>query len=212
MRLGLLALAAGLAGCGVCSPVLGPEAEVGLALRDLERGRARIEVGGRGALEVTSARLEHLLVKPEGEGLVAVTQVDAEAVFAGTTAISYIGLERVPFSASPSGVRPRGPLLPALAQVVELLLERDAAVTRSDLKAVEALTAHGYDGGEEARAAALAAVARRLGQAPPRARSWTIRVERESAELLEDLGPDAGRVRLRLAREGGRFRFAAGLR
>jgi len=46
--------------------------------------------------------------------------------------------------------------------------------------------------------------------------SWTVRLEREHAEVLEEYAPSTssrpGRKRLLLVRESGQFRFADGLR
>lgn len=202
----LVLLALGACGtCGTCERLAGPEAEIAGALHALGERGSGDALPGFGELRVSQARFDRLLIKPEDEGFVAVGTVDAEASLAGTTSISYLGLERVPFRYVEGRWRLSGPLLPALAQVVELLSLRSRALETGDLAAVRELTAAESGFGESG---------------PRRVRAWTVRIERERAEVLEEYqqpgepgGPwRDGRKRLLLVREGGRFRFAAGLR
>ncbi|MBI5542329.1 MAG: hypothetical protein HY901_00445 [Deltaproteobacteria bacterium] len=238
MRPSAAFLAACLTACSApsCEPFAGPEAEI---LRILERHGetgATLQVAGAGSLQLSRLKFDRLLVKPESGGLTAVGTVDAEGRLAlaasgcpppaaamptpplpCTIAVSYLGLERIPFDRTPSGaLGPKGSLLPALAEAAALMVARNAALRSGDAAALEPLTAAAWTDTRLGRAEALEAARERIakgGAAQPR--SWTVRVEREQVEVLEEAEAPATRAveraRFVLVREGGRLRFAAGL-
>jgi hypothetical protein len=191
-----------LGACGSCEQLAGPEAQI---VRELQELGARASVDalpGSGELQISHARFDRLLVKPEGEGFVAVGTVDAEARHSSGAAVSYLGVERVAFRLAKRGWEPAGPLLPALGQVIELLLRRSRAL----------------EAGDEAALQALGAEADPVVMGRPRTVSaWTVRVDRDRAEVLEEYrlsgeGSGPGRRRLVLVKADREFRFDARLR
>jgi hypothetical protein len=107
-----------------------------------------------------------------------------------------------------------------LRGVLTALFRRHDAFQGRDVAAYARLLGDGYRGGGEDRAAAAARLARQLAAERARARvvGWQIRVEREAAEVGEDLelsaeGGEERRERrvYRLAREGERWVFVGGL-
>ena len=200
-----------MSACGGCAKFVGPEGEIAqyLAVQPEAEG-ARFAIPGGAEVVLSQVRFDHVLVKPEGEGLTAVAQVDAEGTYAGEAKVSYIGLERVPFVRKDGRWRPRGALLPALQDVGALLVARRAAHDARDPAAMERLVAKAWSDETTGREAALAAMKDRLsaGQVAAKPRSWIVRVERERSEVLEETA--AGATRLVLVREGGQLRIASG--
>lgn len=216
MRAGLVVLAAALASCGGCEPVTGPEIEIARILEAQSKG-ATIAVPGAGTLALSKVRFDRVLVKPEGEGFTAVATVDADGALDGM-AVGYLGLERVPFVRRGAQWVPKTSLLPALVEVASLLAERHSALRRHDATAIERLVAHGWSDRRLSREEALSQMRDRVRDASgdERAVRWIIRIEREGAEVLEELDratgtSGRGQVRFQLGREEGRFRFVAGL-
>ena len=205
----LPALLLALSGCAGCDRILGPEVEIAQYLQAQGAASPRFSVPG-GEIVLGKVRFDHVLVKPEGEGLTAVGQVDAEGLFAGTTRVSYIGLERVPFVLRDGRWLPRGALLPALQEVAGVLMARHTAEQARDPTAIERQVATVWAGEGVSREAALAAMKERLAAGPRKAelKRWIVRVERERCEVLEETS--AGATRLVLVREAGQLRIASG--
>ena len=202
--------AAGL-GCPSLDP---PETRVLAALEQMQPSSAPAFLVRGARMQVQRVAFSRLLVKREGEGFTAVATVDAEAQLEGGPSVSYLGLERIPFQREDGTWRPRGPVLPALAQMVELMQRKAEAYERGDAAALEGLVAQRWeDGPRDRRVAALREELNRPIPQPKAAR-WFIRVEREGAELLEEVPGEQGpeRRRYRLVREAEGFRFASGLR
>ncbi len=202
---------------GGCEPVLGPDGEVARQLQSLKPG-ATFDLSGVGPLTLESIRFDHLLVKPEGEGMVAVTSVDLEAASAAGLHVSYIGLERIPYVKGERGWGVKGAAFPNLAAIAALLTERAQALGRQDPALLEPLVARAWKDPRFDRTQALALARERLPEfAAYRARRWIVRSERMAVEVLEEYeaGPTAtprrGQVRFQLVREDGRLRFASGM-
>lgn len=212
-----LVLAAAAAGCDGCScaKVAGPEGEIETFLQAQREGGLVFQIAGK-PLRLTSAKFDHVLVKPEGEGFIAVGKVDAEGVFDRDTKVSYIGLERVPFVLQGGRWVPRGAFLPGLEAVGALLEARREALEAHDAAALEKLLTRE----RLADQASLAALRERVAAESAgrrRAQAWIARVERDGAEVLEEsagLMPDGTlantRVRLVLRREDGALKIADG--
>ena len=167
-----------------------------------------------------------MIVKPEGPGYTAVSTVDADGRIVregqDEIALSYLGLERVPFARTGGKLAPSGALLPTLGEIVAALQARTVAFQRRDAAAYEGLLAEGYADPRATRAELLARLKRDFQGAAGLSltvRGWTIRNEREQAEVLEEydavVGPSKevhhGRARYVLRRERGAFRFLSGL-
>lgn len=206
-----------LLACAACPALVAPESEIASALYHYAQGAApAFEVGGA-RVRIERVAFARVLVKPEGRGYTAVATVDAEGRLEGGPHVSYLGLERIPFVRDRQGPRPRGALLPALAELIECLRAKDAAVARGDAAALQTLLADRWDDPSVDREKLLRAVHER-GPAPasPPAASWFIRIERDGADVLEErpgsAGQPARRTRYRLVREREGFRFSSGLR
>jgi hypothetical protein len=118
-----------LSGLG-CTQIAGPELQIERALREIESRGATVEVPKGGDLVVRSIRFDRVLVKPEAKGFIAVVTVDAEAVLDKGVAVSYLGLERIPFVRAERRLEPQGPLLPGLYEVLSLLMEHRSSLSR----------------------------------------------------------------------------------
>ncbi len=198
-----------LAGCS-CRGLAGPEPAVADSLASLQGSSFALDQGC-GSVEIQSARFEHLLVKPEGDGLTAVVSADVSARWEGAS-LSYLGLERIPISRELK--LPAAPF-PALGQLLTLLCQRERARQTGDASALSAMLAESYAEPREPAPEALA----RLAKSPPPARrrlEAAIRVERDRAEVLEQFAaPEVGgkgySLRSTLLRQGAGFRIASGL-
>lgn len=213
MRRASLLLLLSLASCGGCEPLGGPEAKVASVLQRCSDAPASCPAGS--GLVLHRVRFDRLLVKPEAGGYTAVSTVDAEGVFHGTVKVSYLGLERIPFTTSSRGIAPPPALLPALDEVAALLTARRDALAQRDLAALEALVSSKWSDARMDREAMLAAARERAerGEQLPQPSLWSVRGDRDGAEVLEEYpaGGGAQRSRFVLRREGGRLRFASGL-
>ena len=176
-----------------CERIAGPQAMVAGALQDASQPGAGFEVDACGRLSLARAQFSRLLVKQEGEGMVAVATVDAEGTFEDGARVSYLGLERVPFRHESGRWQLAGTILPALEASLSLMCRRRQALERGDWKAVEAL---GFPPVE--------ARARQAGE--DRVRRWVVRVDRERVEVLEEGARGNGRFVLK--RENGALRPA----
>jgi hypothetical protein len=164
-----------------CDRIAGPQAMVASALTE-SAGEGRVlEVPGCGALTIRRAVFSRLLVKPEGNGMVAVATVDAEAEVGGEgTLVSYLGLERVPFACDSVRCAPVNSPLPSLVSLLSAVCGR-----------------RGARGSEEGRAD------------DEKVSRWIIRVDRAQAEVLEERA--GRRERFVLKNENGTFSFAPGV-
>jgi len=218
MRFALAGAALALASCGGCELLLGPEGEVARVISAQGPG-ATLAVPGGGVLKLRSIHYSRMLVKPEGEGYVAVATVDAEGDYEKETAVSYLGLERVPFVRRGGAWEPKSSILPALAEIAAVLAQRRSAIERRDPEALERLVARAWSDSRLSREAAVAQMRERVsaGSGTYRATRWIVRTERQEAEVLEEVergaadGASKGQVRLQLKREDGAFRISAGL-
>lgn len=166
-----------------CDRIAGPQAMVASALTE-SAGEGRVlEVPGCGALTIRRAVFSRLLVKPEGNGMVAVATVDAEAEVGGEgTLVSYLGLERVPFACDSARCAPVSSPLPSLVSLLSAMCGRRGA--------------RGSEAGS--------------GSADDEKVSrWVIRVDRAQAEVLEERA--GRRERFVLKNENGTFSFAPGV-
>jgi hypothetical protein len=152
---------------------------------------ARFAVRDCGELMLTRADFSRRLFKLEGQGMVAVATVDAEATLEGGVQVSYLGLERTPFRFEGARWQLDGPLLPALHEVLSLLCRRQRALAEGDVAALRAL---GFEPGPTSGGAAD----------PFRVRRWILRVDRDGAEVLEQ--GETRNSRFALKRENGSFR------
>lgn len=191
-RLPLVALSIALSATG-CERIAGPQAMVAGALAEASQPGAGFEVDSCGRLSLARVQFSRLLVKPEGEGMVAVATVDAEGAFVDGARVSYLGLERVPFRHEAGRWQIAGALLPALEASLSLMCRRRQALARGDRDAVEAL---GFSPVE--------ARSRQAGE--DRVRRWVVRVDRERVEVLEE--GSIGNGRFVLKRENGALRPA----
>lgn len=216
--LGALLAAQALASCSACGgPLLGPEAEVEVALRRLEQAPPVQEVASGTRLVLSRASFDRVLVRPEGQGFVAIATVDVEGILrgpSGDSAVACLGRERIAFAREGRGFAPAAGLLPTLSETLSLLTARRHALAGADPAALEALVATGYRDPRVSREAALALARERMperGEPPSRI---AVRLERGEVEVLEEMprasaGPR--QARFTLVREGGALRFASGL-
>ncbi len=217
-----LLLGFAVSGCGGCSELLvGPEKDIAATLKGLE-ARGTLELPGTGTLKTERLLFDRLLVKPEGNGYTAVSNVDLDGAVDGLR-ISYIGFERIPFVRRDGRFVPSGSLTPNLVELLEVLRARADAFSRGDAAAYEALLAKGWEEPGIDRAALLERLHGDFARGPPariEVTGWTLRNDRHAAEVTEEyrlhLGegqpPRQARARYTLKREDGRFRFASGLR
>jgi hypothetical protein len=238
-RAGLLIAAAALA-LLLASPRLlslsaGPRAEILTALKTMEHRGLTLRVpGAPQPLRSHALHFSRLSVSP-GEGR-AVALAHATLDFdgrLGTTTVSSLGVEQVPFAPTGAGLGaarwlPLGSAAPRLGAGVAALEARRQALESGDLQrlaALEGRSAAGAGAGDApARAPAAAEALRQVlavGERAYRVEAWYLRLERDEATVgerwrLTGTGP-SGRVelrgerRLRLQRRGEEFFFSPGL-
>ena len=182
-----------------CDRVAGPQAMAAAALSESAAPGRVLEVSGCGEMTIRRAVFSRLLVKPEGTGIVAVATVDLEAaVGTAGTKVSYLGLERVPFTCDSVRCVPTASPLPSLTALLTKLCGR------RDARHSDAASADGDSIGSEKAPENVSAAGR--GESVSR---WLIRVDRSQAEVLEER-PDR-RERFVLKNENGTFSFASGV-
>jgi hypothetical protein len=216
--LGALLAPVAVASCSTCGgPLLGPEAEVEVALRRLEQAPPALELPGEGRVELSRASFDRVLVRPEPPGFVAVATVDVEGTLRGTqgeTAVACLGRERIPFARSGRGFAPSAGLLPTLSEALSLVLARRRALSSSDPAALERLVARGYRDPRFSREAALALARDRMPEPYALPSRIALRLERGEVEVLEEspqTSESPRQARFTLVREGAALRFASGL-
>jgi hypothetical protein len=203
-----------------------PETQVRRALASQTRAQLDDVYGFRSGGTVELAALHFDDVAPDVRGdratVVAMLSADGRAAWRDQAAsLSYLGRERFHMRRCAIALWcGEGDQFDRLRGVLTALFRRHDAWQTRDAEAYGRLLAPGYRDGVEDRAAALARVTAALGPATPRARvlGWQVRVERDAAEVGEDLelaasNGSARRERhvYRLAREGERWLFVGGL-
>jgi hypothetical protein len=230
---GGLALAAALAAwlswgrLASCAPAIRePGAQIREALAHQERAHLDDVYGFRagGTAELAPVRYADVISTVDGARATVAAMLDAEGRVAWreqAARLSYVGRERFHMRTCSIALWcAEGDQFDRLRGVLLALFRRHDAAERGDPDALARLVAAGYDARGEDRAALLARAAREARGAPSRARvlAWQIRVDRDAAEVGEDLevsreGAAARRERhvYRLVREGERWLFADGL-
>ncbi len=161
----------------------------------------------------------------EGQRATVVAVLDAEGRVVwrdGTASLSYLGRER--FHMRPCSIAlwcAEGDQFERLRGVLLLLFRRADAFQARDAGAYAPLISERYQDQGLDRAGILRRLAADLRAGPParlRLLGWQIRVERETAEVGEDLElalpgrePERLRARYRLRLEDSRWRIAGGL-
>ncbi len=230
VALGPVLLAFG--GCSACDAWVGAESRVKAAVGEMESGFSVATLDGP-ALTVTRARFRDLSVFEEREGCVATALVDAEGRD-GAVRLSYLGVERIRFARASGRWQPVQPALPRLAQLVDALRLRARAFNERDVTIYrDRLVARAYRGADPSmdRAALLGRVAGDFHETGVRGQGsgvsksnvdllvtpvvWTVRIDRGSAEALEEFGlgdsPGKRRARFTLVPEDGVWKFTSGL-
>jgi hypothetical protein len=200
-----------------------PETQLRKALAAQTRAQLDDVYGYRagGMVELDALRFDDVAPTVEGGRATVVAMLAAEGrvVWRDQQAkLSYLGRER--FHMKPCTIAlwcGEGDQFDRLRGVLLALFRRHDAFQGRDAEAAARLLAERYQDRGEDRAAAAARLGREVpGAQPARVLGWQIRVEREGAEVGEDLerGEGAGARRerrvYRLAREGERWVFTAG--
>lgn len=200
-----------------------PETQVRQALAAQDRAHLEDVYGWKagGTLELVPVRYADVVPVVEGDRATVVAMLDAEgkAVWRDQSAkVSYIGREQ--FHMRPCKIAlwcAEGDQFSRLRAVLRTLFRRLDATRAGDPAAAAALAADDYRDGATDRAALEARLRREAGTPRPdlKAGGWQIRVDRDGAEVGEDL-EDASdgrpvRARYRLERRGERWVFVSGL-
>ncbi len=213
-----------LSSCGASLDT--PETQIRKALAAQTRAQVPDVYGFRagGTLELTSLRFEDVAPLVERDRAVVVAMLTAQGRAAWrdqAASVSYVGRER--FHMKPCSIVlwcGEGDQFDGLRGVLLALFRRLDAVQAGDAQAYARLLSEGYQdlGEDRARAERRLSGEASRGPAPVRVAGWQIRVEREHAEVGEDLetsaaGGEALRQRrvYRLRREGSRWLFVGGV-
>ncbi|HEX5753442.1 MAG TPA: hypothetical protein VFZ09_45015 [Archangium sp.] len=200
----------------------GPEADIITALKSTERDGLSLTLPG--VEEPLRSQKHHFAritvnVEPGGERAVAWATLDFDGLL-GSTAISSLGVERVPFVRREGEWVPETLAAPRLAAVVRALESRRRALEAGDRRALAALLAPGLEsstGGGEAELERVMELQKRRY----RAETWWLRLERDEAVAtetwrLEGQTPsrpvdERGQRRFSLIRHEEEFLFSSGL-
>jgi hypothetical protein len=154
-------------------------------------------------------------VQPEARTALAIATLDFDGAF-GETAVSSLGVEKVPFVSDGSDWKPAEGFAPRLTGIVSALEQRRRALDRADLAALAHLT-----GAENPPADAELQRVAALTQRAYTVKAWYIRSERDEVLVTEEYRlvgstPDrpvdeVGSRRLVLTRNGREFFFSQGL-
>lgn len=228
---GALALAAAVAAwlswgrIASCAPAIREPAEqIREALAHQERAHLDDVYGfhAGGTAELAPVRYADVTSSVEGGRATVAAMLDAEGRVAWrdqAARLSYLGRER--FHMKPCSIAlwcAEGDQFDRLRGVLLVLFRRHDAAERREPGALAHLVADGYASRGEDRAAATARLARELAT-PSHARvvAWQIRVDRDAAEVGEDLevtpqgaAPRRERRVYHLVREGERWLFGGG--
>jgi hypothetical protein len=203
-----------------------PEAQVLAALANQNRAHLSDVYGfeSGGVAELFPLRFAEPAVSVEGRTAQVAAMVDAQGRVAWrdqATSLRYLGRER--FAMHPCDIAlwcGEGDQFARLRGVLLALFRRHDARSAGDPAALAPLVSAAYDDRGEGREALLARLGREWVAAEGRVsvRAWQIRVERETAEVGEDLevaragaGAEERRALYRLAWDGTRWTFVAGL-
>ncbi len=208
-----------------CAPSLrSPETQVREALDRQDRAQLDDVYGFKGGGTVELVPVHFSDVSPVVEGaratVVAMLEAEGRVVWRDQQAsLAYVGRERFHMKrCAIAGWCGEGDQFDRLRGVLLPLFRRHDARQRGDAAAFERLLGSGYAGGPEGREAAVARL-RAESASPARARvlGWQVRVERDGAEVGEDVEVRRGSappVRERrvskLVRESERWVFASG--
>lgn len=224
------------ASCPACEAILGTETRVRAALASLERG-FQVPIAGGDAVAVHRASFREVTVAEDAVGPLAIALVDADGACAAVR-VRYLGVETIRFERRAGTLKAAAPVLPRLAAVAGSLQDRVRAFAARDPFAYrDRLVARSFREGGMDRAAYLLRLERDFAAAagPPvrlTVDAWTVRIDRDRAEVLEEFRPPVGdpasasppgpnefgpgrapaRARFELVVEDGAWRFASGLR
>ena len=205
----------------------GPDTQIRRALANQPRARLDDVYGfhSGGTLELTPVRFADVVTSVEDQRATVVALLDAEgkAIWRDrSAAVSYVGREK--FHMHPCRIAlwcAEGDQFERLRGVLLVLFRRADAFDGRDAAAYASLVSDGYRDGGLDKAALLRRIAADFREGPAarvRILAWQIRVERETAEVGEDYvleiagrAPRTFRARYALAREGPKWRIAAGL-
>lgn len=201
----------------------GPEVEIITALKRTEQRGLALTVPGSSAQLLSQqhhfARIT-VNVAPGGQRAVAWATLDFTGSM-GSTEVSSLGVERVPFVLKEGEWVPERGAAPRLVAVVSALEARRRALEAGDVAALSVLLAPeaaggAEEGGQEELEGLLALQRRRY-----RARAWYLRLERDEATVSEqwrlegDLPSrpvdERGQRQLSLLRRGEEFLFSSRL-
>ena len=214
-----------VASWGTPSTWAGPETQVREALAHQDRGQLSDVYGFKsgGTAELFPLRFAEPAVSVEGGRATVAAMLDAEGRVAWrdqTAKLRYIGREK--FHMTPcriAGWCGEGDQFERLRGVLVALFRRHDAQAARDPRALAALVDDRYADRGETKDALLARLGRAWAeeQGRPSVRAWQMRVERETAEVGEDLeiarpdGPRETRAVYRLRWDGARWVFTGGL-
>jgi hypothetical protein len=199
-------------GCSLCASIAGPEAEITAIVRRIGEGDSFFARNG-GRVVIQKISFDQLLVKQKVSGFLAVSLVDAEALFQDRVRIHYVGLERIPFERQAGHWAIQKVLLPGLEEVIALCQEKEDLILQERWRHLDQLISLDYQDERFTRTQMIEHLkeARASGNGPAPVAAWTIRLEREGAEVLEERTLPHQRRRFLLRREGGQLRFVSGL-
>jgi hypothetical protein len=198
-----------------------PETQIRRALAAQERAHLDDVYGFRagGTAELWATRYEDVVPLVERGRATVVAMLTARGRVAWrdqAAELTYVGREK--FHLRPCAIArwcAEGDQFERLRGVLAVLFRRHDAAEGRDVEAYQRLLAPDYRDAGEDQAAAAARLARELAApaAPARVAAWQIRVERDHAEVGEDLvrGGAAERHVYRLARQGDRWLIAGGV-
>jgi hypothetical protein len=211
--------------CGAPTAWASPETQVREALANQNRGQLSDVYGFKsgGTAELFPLRFAEPAVSVEGGRATVAAMLDAEGRVAWrdqTAHLRYLGREK--FHMSPcriAGWCGEGDQFERLRGVLVALFRRHDAQAARDPRALAPLVDDRYADLGETKDALLVRLGRSWAaeQGRPSVRAWQVRVERESAEVGEDLevarsdGPAQARALYRLRWDGARWVFTGGL-
>ena len=217
---GALALVAGVFGTRVLGLAAGPDAAIIKTLKDTETGTFRLRIAGTDVpLEASTHRFDRIVVdtEPSQKRALATTTLDFEGSL-GSTKVSSVGVEQIPFVIRNGEWVATTNLAPRLTGIVSALEARRRALESGGAAALTHLVNR-----NEAALKTDSALQDLLALRHRRyeARAWFIRSEKDLVLVTEEYRlqgetpdrpvDDEGRRSLVLKESGGEFFFASGL-